>query len=126
MSTQYRYLYSTCILDIVKKGYFHKFFQCTTLAVDLMIFQLFFHDCIIIQISTWRRQYRASETCHIDSVESLLSWLEKNIPVWRQNIGNIILSQLICMFKLCIEKSGFIPQCSQQTVISVTSVFSMI
>lgn len=87
---------------------------------------IIFHYCIIIQISTWRRQYRASETCHIDSVESLLSWLEKNIPVWRQNIGNIILSQLICMFKLCIEKSGFILQCSQQTVISVTSVFSMI
>lgn len=60
------------------------------------------------QISTWRRQYRASETCHIDSVESLLSWLEKNIPVWRQNIvlvhGDFRLDNLIFdPRKLCVN-----------------------
>ena len=32
------------------------------------------------QVKTWGRQYRASETEKIESMERLLNWLPKNIP----------------------------------------------
>lgn len=35
---------------------------------------------VLNKVSTWRKQYRASETHQIEAMENLLSWLEKNIP----------------------------------------------
>ncbi|XP_078344812.1 acyl-CoA dehydrogenase family member 11-like isoform X2 [Oculina patagonica] len=32
------------------------------------------------QVSTWQKQYRASETHQIEAMENLLSWLVKNVP----------------------------------------------
>lgn len=33
------------------------------------------------QIARWTKQYRASETEHIESMENLIDWLPKNIPI---------------------------------------------
>ena len=35
---------------------------------------------IFRQISRWTRQYRASETEKIESMENLMNWLPENIP----------------------------------------------
>ena len=51
------------------------------------------------QISRWSRQYRASETKQIHSMDRLLEWLPRNIPVDEENrivhgdyrLGNVIL-----------------------------------
>ena len=38
------------------------------------------HDYFARQIRTWEKQYRASETAHIENMEALISWLKSNIP----------------------------------------------
>jgi len=42
------------------------------------------------QIATWTRQYQASKTSEIDSMNKLIEWLPKNIPEGSRNVSTIV------------------------------------
>lgn len=51
-------------------------------------------------MSTWGKQYRASETHQINAMESLLSWLEKNVPpINTQKTGMTIAFSVIKYYR---------------------------